>query len=312
MKYVESLRENVQHESTRSIAFEMYFNEEYLQCLNDYNHIISIHSNHLEQIYKQLHDCSLSECKIAERCNHNDRRRHGFDDNSNDDSQSMNENSKIQFYTDLLNRMHFWLYHQFDVGIRMERSIIDQKENDVDDLIDDEDKRNQYFDHEFAKMKIEIYRRRDKWKKSDSKSTANTQCQKYVIQVESGEFNRVYGDGKETYIDALFEEFQQLEIPIEATAKCRKFFNDEAYDTDAIISDIIDYKHGSNILSLSNHQQFQDMIQEISDDLDGSFTLYIFFMFMVRHYFCYISKQSINSVQDFVGFTGIGIKIKKC
>ena len=120
MKYVQSLHDNINDEITRNCAFEMYINEEYRSGLQDYNHIISTHSDHLEDIYEQLNKCSLSKCKMAVRCNNNDRRRKNVHESDNDNN-NIQRNHKIKFYSDLIDRIHFWLYHQFDVGMRIQK-----------------------------------------------------------------------------------------------------------------------------------------------------------------------------------------------
>ena len=45
LKYYKSLQQNIEHESTRYMAMEIYFDEDYKdeQFLNDYSHIICIH-----------------------------------------------------------------------------------------------------------------------------------------------------------------------------------------------------------------------------------------------------------------------------
>ena len=270
IKYVKSLRENIDDESTQILAFEIYFNEEYLQCLNDYIHITSMHSNHLEQLNKELGECVLSQCKMANRCNHNDRRRYRNDDNKID-HENVNENYKIKFHTDLLDRLHFWLYHQFDVGMRISRSIIHQNE-DADDFIDDEDTKNKYYDHAFARMRREIARKRNKWRMNHSIPNQNDiQCSKYTMPVESGEFKIDFAQNETTYIDSIFEELENLKIPTDTMTTFRNFLMEEQYDTDTIIADIIDHDRGSNILLIIKQQQIRHFIQSLSEDLNGVF-----------------------------------------
>ena len=64
-RYYKSVEENIDEISTQNVVLEVYFNEEYKHCLNDYNHVISTHSEHLEEIHCQLNECRLSQCKIC-------------------------------------------------------------------------------------------------------------------------------------------------------------------------------------------------------------------------------------------------------
>ena len=263
IKHVKSLRENIDDKATLNVAFQIYFNEEYTQCLDDYNHIISTHSNHLEQINKQLDKCELSKCKMAKRCKHNDRRRNGFNDKNNEE-----EYFKIQLYTGLIDRIHFWLHHQFDVGMRMESEFVNERK-DNEDLIEDDSNQNEYFDQEFAKLRKEITRRRDKWRINDSELNASNVSNKYTMHVEDGQFEKDYGDNQTTYTDSLLHTLKEEGISKEVMTKISKFLSDEHYDTDAIIADIIDYKHGSNVISNISQRELTEVIEEISEGLNG-------------------------------------------
>ena len=259
MKYVASIRENIGDESTQNIALEVYFNEEYLQCLNDYTHIISVHSKQLEVINEQLNQCPLSKCKMAHRCNHNDRRYF------HNDAGIMHENASINFYKDLIDRIHFWLYHQFDVGIRVKRSIMDEEDGKEVDFIENE--YDGYYDGTFAKMRREVVKRRNKWKMNHTNAQSVDQCKKYTMFVENGQFMNKYLNEEMTYIDSLFEELKKRRITMQTIEVFSNLLVNEDYDTDAFMADIIDYEQGSNIITITYQQQFMDVIKEISDDL---------------------------------------------
>ena len=113
LKYYQSLQKNIDDERTRNFALEMYLNEEYKDLLNDYHHVISTHSEHLEQIHSKLQDCSMSNCSMAQR-RINRFTGYEMDDDYKDGSEI--SNSKMTFYLEIIHSIHFWLYHQFDVG----------------------------------------------------------------------------------------------------------------------------------------------------------------------------------------------------
>ena len=281
IKYTQSIQENIYDQETKDIAMEMYINEEYKNCLNDYNHIISTHSEHLEDIHRQLDKCSIFECKTAKRCNNNDRR--ASDEQKSDSINNNNhdhENSKAKFYSDLLDRTHFWLYHQFDVGMRIEKSVLNQKENDFTvDL--DEKAQNANLDHKFAKMKIEIMQRRNKYSKKKQNAE---QIDKYTMQVHKPDYMTKSGDIRDTFIDSICQQLQQEQIDTNTIASFLSFIAREQYDSDAVIADITQYDNGSNIIELFNIQPFCEFLQELSYDINRMchFHPFVWYLFLMH------------------------------
>ena len=275
MKYVQSLHDYVEDESTRNVALEMYFIEEYKGCLDDYIHIISTHSNHLQYIYQQLSKCPLSKCKMAKRCNHNDRRRDEL-------LHNIKENSKVKFYSDLIDAIHFWLYHQFDVGMRVEIHQTDEK-GDTDFINADEDKQTEYIDSEFARMKRKIFQQRDKWK--TKQSNQSNRVEKYTMKVDDNiVFNDFDGDDN-TYIDSICKHLREEGISRSTIQSFEKYLMDEKYDTDAVIADIFDHENGSNIIEFSRHTLFQSFFKALCIDLNGM---------LITDFFTYIACKLLT------------------
>ena len=116
----------------------------------------------------------------------------------------------------MIDRIHFWLYHQFDVGMRMTKNIIDIEENDG---MEEQKTKDQHFDRIFAKMKKEITKKRNKWK-SD-----HIQCDKYTMKVQNIERVTMINDENDeyTFIDSIFEELQQEETPLAVLDSFRRY-----------------------------------------------------------------------------------------
>ena len=261
MKYKQSLQQSIDNQSTRDIAMDMYINEEYKTCLDDYNHIISTHSDHLEDIHQQLKPCKLSECEMARRCNNNDRR--GEIEQKSSNNNNIDGSFKTQFYSQLLDRIHFWLHHQFDVGMRIEKSIRNNGSNHDD--FDDKKMQNANVDSIFARIKTEINHRRNKWKLKHSNSD---QVEKYTLQVYKTEYGAKSGNMGHTFIDSILEQLQQEGIDGNITDSFRLFITLEEYDSDAIIADITQYENGSNIITSCKDHSFSDFMQDISYDIN--------------------------------------------
>ena len=258
IKYVQSIHDNINEESTRITVLEMFFNEKYRSCLNDYTHIISTHSNHLESIYKQLKKCDLSKCEMARRCNHNDRR-----SKNNNNGIEEQDTDTTRFYVDLIYRIHFWLYHQFDVGMRVQTNVIDEKDDG-----ETEEKPNN-FEAEFSTMKRKVFSKRDEWKKRELESRQTNRIDKYTLKVDENVLSTDFIDADKTYLDSMYLQLENEGIPIDTIASFFKFLSDEEYDTDAVIADIINVSKGSNIIDFSKLCQFRSFFQEISQDYGG-------------------------------------------
>ena len=263
IKYTQSLHQNMENEATKAVAMEMYINEEYRTCLDDYNHIITTHSDHLEDIYQQLHKCKLSNCFMAKRCNNNDRRRdHQKSHNNNIDAD---ENFKANFYFDLLDRIHFWLHHQFDVGMRVQMDIMRYKD-DGDYFTDNTQVAEA--DREFEKMKQEIILKRDEYKMEQSKGY---QHDKYTLHVQKREYRAENGDDGQTFIDSILQQLQQEKIAVKTIESFTSFMEQEEYDSDAIIADINHITqdlHDSNIMQCFKNQSFCEFMQALSYDMN--------------------------------------------
>ena len=259
IKYVQSLHDNIEDEVTRNCAFEMYINEEYRSGLQDYNHIISTHSHHLEDIYEQLDECSLSECKMAARCNNNDRRMKNVHGSDNDNSNS----SKIKFYSDLIDRIHFWLFHQFEVGMRIQRNITIHDEKQ--EILGDDEEKDMYLDHKFAKLKQEINKRRDKWKSGESGQPI---LDKYTLHIHSKDITKKNASDEHTFIGSILNQLQEEIHSPNIISAFRAFISNEQYDSDAIIEDITEYANGSNIINCLNDPRFVEFFQDLSYNLN--------------------------------------------
>ena len=279
IKYA-SIQGNIEDEPTRFTVLEMYLNDEYgyKQCLDDYNHIISTHSEQLEQIHQQLNQCQISECKMAHRYNNNYQRRDNQEefDNNNDET-----NYKLKFYMELLDTFHFWLYHQFDAGIRVKQRVkADNKENQLEDhkSIDP------YFDHEFARIRRHIKNKRDTLA---MRRFENNETNKYTIKVNTAGFN--LDEKKEkTFFDTLKQHLRDDGIAMNIVNAFNDFIKSEEYESDTIILDIVHHDEGSNILNYIYDEHFEEFIKEYADDLKG--------MIRVSFPFCFFFVTSITVV----------------
>ena len=253
LSYYQSIKENITDQATQNIAFAVYFNEEYMEFLDDYNHIISTHSEHLETIYAHLDPCNLSKCKLVPRYINRDDDTHNGDYKSNTDDENDGD-GKLKLYMQLVANIHFWFYHQFDVGMRVKR-------NTLDDIKNDDICHQKHFDREFARIKKEVIARRN------TLDVRSNNSNKYTIQTDNNISKMEHKD--EPFTDTFFKSLRSTNIAHHIVKSISEFIKREDFDTDAIISDIIDYKNGSNIKKQANDAQASEFIEEYADEMNG-------------------------------------------
>ena len=96
--------------------FIKYMNDEYQGFLDDYIHLMSAHSRHLEMINSSLKPCDISQCSHTAR-------RHFKDDILDGKGQDGSEDVSFRFYSSIMDSLHFYLYHLFDVGLRVRSDL---------------------------------------------------------------------------------------------------------------------------------------------------------------------------------------------
>eukprot|EP01084_Bolivina_argentea_P304209 525312_1 len=94
--------------------------------LNDFIHILDEHNNEtdLNKIMKLLfnhnlrNECDIINCQLSLRYHRN--RRYDFQIKSNDKIQSMDY--RFIFWQDIMDQIHLYLYHLYDIGMRLHKS----------------------------------------------------------------------------------------------------------------------------------------------------------------------------------------------
>ncbi len=101
------------------IINSLFTKEIYLLLIDDYIHIITKHSNDLNQIYNlmiekyNIKKCIFNKCLSAIRHHRN---------RLNDNIEQINENEcdlEFIFYKNILDSIHCYLFHLYDVGLRI-------------------------------------------------------------------------------------------------------------------------------------------------------------------------------------------------
>ena len=209
----------------------MYFCDTvYPHLVSDYQHILQTHGDQLEEINKQIiqhkdfGDCNHSQCKLIRRhCRTRDD--HNFDNM---------EDVKLKFYCEVFDSIHHWLYHLFQTGMRTKKSILSDSDDDIM-----ENNQSEYVDQQFRRIRENIVASREKLDIDTDRF--NDENNKFTMKVEQQNYFEDDSDGK-TFIDTLFENFRVMNIDQEIQQKLEIFLQNERYDTDALIEDIMQLK----------------------------------------------------------------------
>eukprot|EP01084_Bolivina_argentea_P238632 400900_1 len=184
LQYYSSL--NVVNEKNDQNKFSQFICNVYHRFLDDYSHLINIHGHKLEDINKMLllsdkfDVCDIKKCIFTSR--------HENTNNSNDnDSES---DSVLNFYTTTMDSLHFYLFHLFDVGLRVKSNP-----NDID-IKDENDNNVKCFDKEFSRI-ISMINERKHITAAFNRFNTNDKFNINVKQQNS--------DSSMTYLDEMYE-----------------------------------------------------------------------------------------------------------
>ena len=94
----------------------------YPYFLNDYEHILHSYIN--QQIIEdaKFGDCDHQKCKLFTRYYSDSRRRVDQERESKNNDEEID--SELLFYRQIFDNIHHWLYHLFDVGVRMMHDMV--------------------------------------------------------------------------------------------------------------------------------------------------------------------------------------------
>ena len=177
LKYYEVLSASDKDSNGRDIFIAFCLEQYASQCLEDYIHFITVHSDihHLKEIGVDLaKKYNLAQCSSIHHCKSMERHRR----NRTDTDDSYN------FYVDIFDTIHFQLFHLEHSGFRV---LL----NDVDD--DDDKNNNDYFnlfDPSIRSIQNEMENRRKKY----GLQSQNEENSKYnIIVATKGIVHCIYG-----------------------------------------------------------------------------------------------------------------------
>eukprot|EP01084_Bolivina_argentea_P260797 440542_1 len=275
LKYYSLL--NISDNELSHDIFTQFCNDIYSNLLNDYNHTITIHSNQLEAISSVLiksnlfSKCDINLCSFNTRHYNNNRRQ----------INDKKEDAKFRFFREIFDNVHNFVFHLFDLGLRIRTNI--KQKNDVDngDTYDVKSDVNNgdidgfdFIDNEFSKHKQMIQYQREKSGLTNYRY--ENENNKFNIQVSNDKKDDTdYGfdvqkDRKNTFIDAMMKYIvteDSVTVQQSHYNRLKHFLNDEKYDSDAVVADLTDYNDKndtqySNIAVFMHNNVFMSVIKQ--------------------------------------------------
>eukprot|EP01084_Bolivina_argentea_P266085 451211_1 len=227
MKYYKALNTEAKQSEESFIEF---CTQTYTLLLDDFIHIIQIHTNDLEHIINHMwneygiEQCHINNCTSLLRHYENDNQKISTNTNSS-------KNDNFIFYRNTMDSIHCYFFHSYDIGLRVKQ-----------------------YDNSFSNMRDIISTKTKQFEKINSLNQCRFANNKFNLNI-----NMESKDDDITYIDGLYEYVIDNGIETLQLESLKHLLLTEEYDTDALYFDIDQFTEKSNIatvLSL-NDEKFQ-------------------------------------------------------
>ena len=260
------------------------FNEEvYQNVVEDTIHLVQKHDSEIQQIQREwterygLPNCTVSTCTKTARHYGRQRRERRNEKNNGE------EDALYALHQSLHDRVHFFLFHLFDIGMRVEMPSIDHGARDGEEK--DVFLNGVVVDKWFAvERDLIATRKKELNMASERMDPVNN---KYTMQMLSKQ------NGGVTLMDALFQKLSDnTKVQKEAIRRIRNYFEGNAFDSECIEMDI-EHVVDSNI---SNLVEDQVTVQMIIDFMQSTNCMLMFCLSLALHFRC---LQNLSSLPSF-------------
>lgn len=238
------------------------FNQDVYGCiLDDTLHLLKVHSNDVPQIRSEwVSQYGFTDCTDCIMMNGRGRRRRQNDENEPEDGL-------FEFYQNLQDRIHFFIFHSFDMGLR-EHSEVLHDGNDMNNVQNDEPGEGMMMDAIFGRERCQITSRR-----SVARFTMD-----HVQDVYNNFTTSISADGEAvTLRDALFkrlyslqESMRQLNVHSFLLELLRNGFDSDAMELD------LKNKGGSNLENIYQNLHVMEIISQFMDSINCMYPLLAF------------------------------------
>eukprot|EP01084_Bolivina_argentea_P294146 506051_1 len=281
-----------------AVARELFFESiNYPSLLDDYIHIITTHNDsiQLEKIFEMmiskhnLKPCDIFTCPMAVSY-HRDRVKDDQKQQNSIDNGLFNE---ILFYRDIMDGIHCYLYHLYDLGLRVKRKNRSIKYVNQDSC-------NIDFDTQFADIQRTVKEKTAKMRRTGINDN-RYKISKYNLQVSEN-----------TFMDGLYQCLNSKNVGHNDILLLQSKLNHEEYDTDALTDDFsfnISFD-GSNMSTIASNRHQYELIQEYihhnlltkhSFDIGYRFYYWEYYKYMDQTY--QMTQQEDDNLNDHGGYS---------
>jgi len=216
------------NENEKKSLFVEFNEESYGSLLDDIAHFVKVHDVDIERVQSEWTElygfakCSVSECAATERHHGGGRR------DRKRERESEEEDALYAFYESAYDRMHHFIFHLYDLGLRVDAASLNLNQERDDEK--EAESKGVTVDKLFAAEREHIMSRRKELNMdSERMSPQNT---KFMIQTVN-EHKGV------TLTDALFEELTKTgNLEKDKIQQIDAFLQQNAFESDAVEMDL--------------------------------------------------------------------------
>ena len=279
MRYFHGLRTSTTLDEEEKKELFVEFNQNiYPSLLDDIIHFVKEHENDIERVHREwteiygLPKCTVSECVQTARHYERRRRERKRECNNND------EDAVYNFYENEMDRVHFYIFHLFDVGMRVNTKSLILSEDE-----DDEKKVGSVgvtVDKLFAAKRELIKMRRTECKVPFDRF--DEEYNKFTMQ--SGHKQQGM-----TAMDAIFDRLSEKQnVRKEILQQIHQFLVENGFDSDAIQLDL-ENMTVSNLCTFIQNPSITETMRDFIESVNCTFSALLFVVLSVSLYFLSLS-----------------------
>ena len=230
--------------------------------LNDYSNFIKYHSNNPQQIsYHLVNEKSFKSCNDIKKCQQSSRHHR-----VNIDTDTKIDDNKLDpifnLFCQTLDGLHFYIFHLYHVGMRVNNDSSNHDNNDDWDFVDST----------FGKVRELITSRQHTTASYDRFPRAqDTKSSKFNINVNNKHNLTVSGDNVDgtTYLDTIYKHLMESKIDRKTLYQLQQYLSNEEFCTESVDYDVNndDDPSNGNIAKYINNPK---CIQSISEFMNAS------------------------------------------
>ena len=259
-RYVDAIMSSKLDEDMKRTLFVEFNEVVYDSVLEDTTHFVAEHSNDIQRVHDEwtqrygMKKCSVSECTKTARHYGRGRR----------EQQSKGQDAVHSFYRSLYDRVHHYIFHLFDIGLRVDMSSFALNAGGDDEK--ERESKGVTVDEFFAAERDQIQSQRDE--ANMDLDRFDEENNKFTIQMVAAM------EGAVTLMDALFKKLAGNQvIRNEAVQRLSHFVDDNSFDSECIEMDIEDLKD-SNICTQIQSQIAIEMMADFIRTTKCMFTCF--------------------------------------